>query len=276
MLGLFSRWRPTTQFVYALAHDLHCDPWRAYDYNRWFHGPSYGLGLWTTDVIAIQHERQRELLPRLLRGRAILIPNLMRSYAPTVRPYEQATFDGIWVAKIRPEKRLGTFLDLVAALPELRFAVVGGFDPEMGADERGQLERRMSELPNLSVLGPQRAAQVAALLAQSKLLVNTSSAEGFPNTMLEAWSLGVPVASLAVDPGGVISRERLGLLSGSAPQLCQDVLALARTPQLNQAFGERGLAYVSRQHSLAEVCRAFERALPGARLLAAQQSRGVA
>ena len=94
------------------------------------------------------------------------------------------------------------------------------------------------------------------------MLVNTSSFEGFPNTMLEAWSVGIPVVCiLSVDPGGVIEREHLGLVSRTAAQLREDVSTLSRHEPLNQRLGDNGLAYVQRRHSLEAVFEALTRAL---------------
>jgi glycosyltransferase involved in cell wall biosynthesis len=267
MMGLFARSRRRSQFVYALAHDLHCAPWNAYDYNRWFHAPLYALGLQMADVIAVQHEHQLALVSPRLRSRLARVPNVLRSISDSPRAYDQTTFDAIWVGQIRPEKQLERFLDLAAALPNLRFAVVGGFNPYLSPGLHATLEERLLGFKNLAYFGPQYAEGVMALMVQSRVLVNTSRAEGFPNTMLEAWSVGVPVVSLSVDPGAIIEREQLGLVSGTEARLKHDVSALARTESLNMQFGGRGLAYVRRTHSLEEACRALAKALPGAELV---------
>ena len=266
VLGLFARRHPGTRFIYALAHDLHCDPWTAYEYKRWFHAPLYALGLQSADVIFVQHDHQRALVSPRLRSRLFRVPNLACSFSAHPRAYEATTIDAIWVAKIHATKQLEHFLDLASALPDFRFAVVGGFDPRENADRRASLEARLGGLRNIAFLGPQRAEDVMALIARSKVLVNTSRYEGFPNTMLEAWSVGVPVVSLSVDPGGVIERERMGVVSGTVARLGADVSALARTESLNRQLGANALAYVRRQHSLEAMCEAFNQALPGVQL----------
>jgi glycosyltransferase involved in cell wall biosynthesis len=268
IIGLFARRHPTARFVYAMAHDLHCDPWTAYDYNRWFHAPVYALGLRSANVIAVQHAHQERRLGRSLQSRAADVPNLVCSINQAARAYGAATFDAIWVAKIRPEKQLEHFLDLASALPDLRFAVVGGFDPIIDAEMRLALESRLIGLTNLQYFGPQQADKVFALLKASRVLVNTSRFEGFPNTMLEAWSVGVPVISLSVDPGGVIEREHLGLLSRIEAQLRKDVSTLSCQEPLNQRLGANGLAYVRRRHSLEAVFEALTRALSRAEFAA--------
>ena len=43
---------------------------------------------------------------------------------------------------------------------------------------------------------------------KSKILINTSSFEGFPNTFVQAWANGVPVISLKVDPDNIIKKKK--------------------------------------------------------------------
>ncbi len=267
VMGLFARCRGNARFMYALAHDQHCAPWTAYDRKRWFHAPLFALGLRTVDVIALQHTYQEKLVSPDLRYRLAHVPNLVCSVDNCPRAYDATKFDAIWVAQIRPEKRLEYFLDLAVALPDLRFAVVGGFASSSRGDRVASLKQRLIEINNLAYFGPQYAEEVMALLAQSKVLVNTSSAEGFPNTMLEAWSTGVPVVSLSVDPGGVIEREQIGIVSGTMAELKDDTFTLARSAKLNQRLGKKGLTYVRQRHSLKAVCEALAQALPDAQVV---------
>lgn len=258
LLGLFAKIRPATQFVYALAYDGFCNPWQTYDHNRWFHNPLYALGLAMANVVLLQHAAQRALVQPYVKGRLVQLPNLVEPIAPTVRNYRDTEFDAIWVAQIRPQKQLACFLDLVESLPHLRFALVGGFTYHTEEPTQLALTERIKRLTNLTYLGLCPAEESRRWIERSKVLVNTSLYEGFPNTMLEAWSVGVPVVSLSIDPGGVIQQNALGLVSGNGQRLREDVKQLAETQQLNQTFGANGLAYVQQQHSLALVCAAFE------------------
>lgn len=258
LAGLFAALHQPTRLVYALANDSFCNPWRAYDYKPWLHNPLYALGMRSASVVAAQHEGQVALARPYVRGPIVQIPNLAPAIASGPRPFERADIDVIWVAQVRPEKRLPLLLDAAERLPELRFAIVGGFVGLLTAAEEERLRARIAGLPNVQFLGPQPADVVAASLARSKVLVNTSANEGFPNTMLEAWSLGVPVVSLAVDPGGVIARERLGLVSGDSGRLAADLRELCGDAAANAAYGTRGAAYVRAYHSLEKVCVAIE------------------
>jgi glycosyltransferase involved in cell wall biosynthesis len=265
-LGMYSKLHRSSKFMYAIAHDTHCNPWKSYDYKPWFHNPLYALGLHTADIVALQHEAQFQLVASHSRAHRVLIPNLLPYIAPQVRSFDETSIDVIWVARVRADKQLPIFLDLVEDLPNIRFSLVGGFDSSVEY-LRDLLEKRLQTLKNLSYLGAQRSEEVLDLLAQSKVLVNTSSYEGFPNTMLEAWSRGVPVVSLTVDPGGIIQREQIGLVSGTVAQLRHDIVQLVRQYSLNDELGRRGLAYVRRQHSFEAVCKAFDQAVPGTQLL---------
>ncbi|MHB2205427.1 glycosyltransferase family 4 protein [Methylobacterium sp. CM6257] len=248
-MGLAARVRPRACFVYALAHDLHTRAWSAFDHRRWFHAPLFTLGLYSANLIAVQHERQRAALAPTLRAKTTLLPNIVRDIRSRPRNYDSAHYDVIWIAKIRLEKRLDRLLDLAQACPTLTFAVVGGYDPVLPSDVRLHLAHRAASLKNVSMLGELRADDVQHALAHSKVLVNTSDAEGFPNTMLEAWSLGVPVVSLSVDPGGVIVEEALGLVSSDVHVLISNVMTLVHDADLNQVLGANGLDYVGRRHA---------------------------
>ncbi len=262
VVGLFTRRTTRSKFVYALSNDRTCNPWHSYppSRGRWFHNLLYALWLPTVHLVAIQHEAQAQMVKPYIKGRLVLIPNLVRTVPDEPRWFEDATIDAIWVSQIRPQKQLSIMLDIAEQLPALQFVVVGGFARE---PNRPELERRMQSLRNLRFEGPLLFEDVIRLLMSSRVLVNTSSWEGFPNAMLEAWSVGVPVVSLQIDPGGVIGREGLGLVSGTPSQMVRDITRLVEEPPLNREMGRKGQEYVRRAHSIGAVCRAFEQIAPG-------------
>ncbi|QJP14821.1 glycosyltransferase family 4 protein [Starkeya sp. ORNL1] len=97
-----------------------------------------------------------------------------------------------------------------------------------------------------------RPDDVLAMLRGAKIMVNTSDAEGFPNATLEAWTVGVPVLPLTVDPGGVFERHGLGLLSSAEAQLAHDLGTLGGDA-MNREAGTRALVHVAPHHGLAVI-----------------------
>lgn len=256
--------RPRSRFIYALANDAHTNPWRVFSYHAWFHNPLYALGLFGADAVTLQHEGQRPLIQPYVRGKLVVVPNLLRVVDAEPRPFAEATIDVTWIALIRPQKQLSVLLDLAETLAHLKFAIIGSFDGATLDDATSlDLQKRIRGIPNVAYHGAMRHRDVVTMLRQSKISANTSRFEGFPNTMLESWATGVPVVSLSVDPGGVIQREGLGLVSGSVSQMRNDILRLVGERDLNCTLGRQALAYVRRQHGLNAVCAALEPICPG-------------
>lgn len=258
IIGLFTKLHPGSRFMYALGSDKLCNPWQFNRPKKWFHNPLYALGLRLADIVVVQHHGQHQLVKRYVNGRIVEIPNIVRLGSPMARNPDKMDIDIIWISQIRPMKQLSILLDVARELPNLQFTVVGGFSDTINSHD---FVEQMGDLRNLRYLGPQDHESVMRLLARSRVLVNTSAWEGFPNTMLEAWSLGVPVVSLQIDPGNVISREGMGFVSGGPGQMVLDIKRLVEDPQLNCILGEKGFEYVQRIHSIEAVCQAFNQAI---------------
>jgi glycosyltransferase involved in cell wall biosynthesis len=262
MIELHARLEKKAAFVYAISNDRSCNPWRTYPSSpgRWFHNLCYALWLPTTKLITIQHPEQAQMIKPYIKGRLFLVPNLMNSVESEPRDYDSTTVDVIWIAQIRRQKQLSVLLDIAEDLSSLRFVIVGGFP---AAADQSKFEGRIQSIRNLQFMGPRQSNEVMQLLKSSKILINTSCWEGFPNTMLEAWSVGVPVVSLEVDPGGIIKREGLGLVSGTYNQVVLDTLQLVNDRSLNCKMGTKAQEYVRRAHSMQTVCQALEQIVHG-------------
>src|SRR5262249_14112929 len=134
-------------------------------------------------------------------------------------------------------------------LAGVRFIIVGAMQggPKVW---REQVMRDIQNATNLDYVGGKTQREVNALLARAHILVNTSLAEGYPNTFIQAWQREVPVVSLTIDPDGVLDRERVGVHAGSERRLEEAVRLLLEDSALRNEYGARAREYAARRHSL--------------------------
>lgn len=160
------------------------------------------------DAVVAQTEFQRGLYRSEFGRESEVISNLVVPPATAVDPGRPGAV--VWLATYKPSKRPEWFLELALRLQDQRFIMCGvlPLPPDtFEAWEAAQAAARAC--PNLEVRGFVDHGALGTLFTQAALFVHTSPAEGFPNTVLEAWAHGLP-ALAAVDPDGVIRREGLG------------------------------------------------------------------
>ena len=246
------------RFVFACAHDfdtLRDSPAMGSVRGRVL----YHWGLTHADRVLAQTAAQAAGLRENWGIEAALVRNLI-PLPEQPRPLEQA--DAVlWLGTIKADKRPQWVLDAARALPETRFVVAGGPPPAPMSDADFQEFRaQAARLPNVEVLGFVPPDRVPALFANAALFAHTSPAEGFPNTLLEAWAQGVPSVS-AVDPDGAVSAFDTGIVAPDVTAFVGALGALMADAARRRALGAGARAYVERWHAPQAVATAFESAL---------------
>jgi glycosyltransferase involved in cell wall biosynthesis len=189
------------------------------------------------DGILLQTQDQRDLLARArkLRGEVIYNAHPLPEPSAAAGPRRDLV---VWIGRLQDFKRPERFVDLARRLEGsgVSFQMVGDAETP---ERREALERVARRLPNLQMLGRLPPDQVHALLCEAKLLVNTSDYEGFSNTFIEAWTRGVPVLSMRVDPDQLITRGGLGYLETDPNAAAQRIRRLIDDPEEWQALSDR-------------------------------------
>lgn len=237
-------------FVFAAAHDLDADPALPLLGNPrdrvW-----YRRGLAGAHAVISQSFAQQRAFQSGFARESTVIPNLVE--APQWGG--DAGQDGpiVWLATYKAAKRPDWFVQLARALPQHRFVMCGVVPaPPATCAAWDAAQQAARELPNLEVRGYLEQAEVATLLAGAALFVHTSPAEGFPNTLLEAWSHGVPSLS-CVDPDGIVTREGLGQVVADVPALTAAAAVWMASAERRREAGARARAYILRQHGPQQV-----------------------
>jgi glycosyltransferase involved in cell wall biosynthesis len=164
----------------------------------------------------------------------------------------------LWAGRISRVKRFEWLLDAAERCPNIIFDVVGA--PSKDSDYGSSLVRRADGMSNLQMHGYVPHAEMTRYYQRCHVLCCTSPYEGFPNTFLEAWSLGIPVVS-TFDPDGVIAAHRLGWVVQDVAGIVSSLERIRPAPQMWRAASEAAKQYYLANHTPETCLPAFERLL---------------
>ena len=217
----------------------------------------FRAGVRSAQLVLAQNTEQARLLRAHLHRDSRLVPNGIRIGALERRESEQPLV--LWLNRVSRGKGAEAFIDLTEALrptfPRARFALVGGRaeDAYMRA-----IRERAAQVPALELTGDVAREETRTWFRRASVFVLTSEGEGFPNVLLEAWAQGAPVVSLTVDPDGLLTREGLGLVSGSMERLTEDVARLLTDVDERTQLAARARRYVEEHHEIRAVVWRYE------------------
>lgn len=165
----------------------------------------------------------------------------------------------LWIGKSDTVKRPEIILDLAGNYPEYHFLVI------MNLWDQDIYDRCVSQakiLPNVTMIHYVLYTEIERYFAQATLFVNTSVFEGFPNTFLQAAKYGVPIVSLQVDPGQMLSKHGCGLLcTGDFERLKENVCRFMTVSSLYEEASAHCLEYVRTYHDKDKIMTQYESTL---------------
>jgi len=247
------------RFLYALASTADWDP-TVPGLENCIERAFYRYALRHADRVVAKTRTQQQGLARWHDRDSVVIrscqplPQIAESdlARPSVPP------NVLWVGRFGRSKRLELCLDVASVCPEFRFLIAGSANA--ASDYAARLQRRASQIPNVSLLGYVPYQSLPDLYRGALVLLCTSSAEGFPNTFLEAWSYGRPVVS-TLDPDGLIAAHGLGEVTEGLDQLRSALLRFFQNGDRWRTCAASARRYVALRHSVQEAVSAYEQVL---------------
>ena len=219
-------------------------------------------GVARADAIVLQSARQRLALRRAQGREGYVLRSFMGGPLPP-RPALPGGRAVLWGGNLRPVKRPEWLLALADALPDQRFIVFGGV---VAGQERyaAPIQRALNARANVDYRGAVAPEALPGIVAECGVLLITSITEGFPNTLLEAWSGGLEVVS-TVDPDGLLAERGLGLVGRTLGELQAGLKAAAAAGEAEKdARRRRAWEHLRQEHDSAALLEKWEGVLQGA------------
>jgi glycosyltransferase involved in cell wall biosynthesis len=211
------------------------------------------FGMRHADAIVVQTEDQARILQSEYGLAAtVVVPNFHPLADHRSEVGSRPRLRVLWVANLKPIKNPEMFVDLAEAFAGREhspdFVIIG----RPGDPERYKtLHERIARLPNMTYLGELSVDEVNDQIENSDLVLNTSFAEGFPNTFIQAWLRAVPVLSWRVDPDGCLSREGAGILAGTLKEMVSAIESLDADHDSLRALSTGSLRHGTSRHTVA-------------------------
>lgn len=209
--------------------------------------------------VTVQSDEQQALMKSNFGITAPVVPNGIVA-PPWTEARLQAASDICWVASFKVQKRADKLVEIARLLPNRRFLVVGGPGPDKAYSQ--DLVDQLRALPNVEFRGFVNPDRVGEVYEGSRLFLNTSDWEGFPNGFLYAWTRGIPAVSLCIDPDQAVTRLDLGLVEPDLATLARQIDELLDDAPRYAAMARRCHDHVCANHSLDHAVDRLLAALP--------------
>lgn len=249
--------RNNRRFVFALASNADCAkpvPFFTTPRDQLL----YQYGLRHASAVISQTETQSDLLKHIYGVTSNVIPMPCAgptSWAPRPRVQSRPPAIG-WLGRIAPVKRPHLFLELARQFPEGEFHLAGPVGPDQYSMD---VIREAKEVPNVKVHGRIAKEEVWSFLSNMTYLCCTSEYEGFPNTFLEAFGMGVPLLT-TFDPDSIVQRHSLGAVATDVAGLKAQLTRLEAEHAQYTEMSRRCWEYYRLNHSLDNTMPRFESA----------------
>lgn len=198
------------------------------------------LGFHNVDYIVVQNEEDRETLKRTFNFHSTVIRN---SY-PIEKLMSQKKRDFIlWIARGKKWKRPEVFIDLAIEFPNEKFIMIMPVADDIKYFEN--VNKLADSVKNLQFIPGVPFSEVDDYYKNAKVFVNTSLAEGFPNSFNQAMNSSTPILSLNINPDDFIRKNQVGLFCNNDFNILKKSLdRLLKDKELWMEFSKNTYNYV--------------------------------
>jgi len=261
-LVAFFCWIKRKTFLFRTSNTNSCDG--TYLRQHPVFGALYKWAVRSAHQVFVQNKTDRENLQRTTKVTSVAIPNAhrlvsakLRAVAGLVELAEGQRDTILWVGRSAEIKRPMLFIDLAEKTPDENFTMI--CQRATGDKKYNKLIARAKQVKNLQFIEQVDFDKVSSYFQRAKVFLNTSDAEGFPNTFIQACEFGTPILSLNVNPDGFLDEYKCGICCNGNIQRLADSLRFMLAEDKYIEMGEKGRKYVEQNHDIEKTVEQYKK-----------------
>jgi len=247
------------KFIYMTAHDIDCNGQFEKTKNlftRWL----FRIGIRKADLVITQSKRHSRMLKKHHKVKSIIIKSSYNiSKKQDVAKLKKQGV--LWVARCEDWKQPEKVMFLADKFRHIQFTMVCPKSNNQ-PDYFDKIKRCASKYSNIKFVKYVPFNKIDIYFQKSKIFVNTSENEGYPNTFVQAAKNGTPIVSLIVNPDNFLEKYCCGLCAyGDDGLLVKQIEQLLGDQKLYKQYSERIYEYAKKVHNINKNAKEFARAL---------------
>lgn len=128
-----------------------------------------------------------------------------------------------------------------------------------GDDNFQALVAQAEEVNNLQFIQRVPFGEIDSFFRRAKVFVNTSDAEGFPNTFIQACEFATPILSLNVNPDGFLDEFDCGICCNGDLEDFADSLEFMLAEGRFSEMGKKARKYVEQNHDIEKTIEEYKK-----------------
>lgn len=231
------------KFIYMTAHEFDCSG--EYEKKNKFSGKSYAYGIRNASMIITQNREHQKLLKENYGLESVILKS---NYEIPEYENDKKSFI-LWVARLDDWKQPEIYINLAKEFPGEKLIMVAPIANNNGYAEKIVMEAR--KVGNIELIPGVPFEEIGKYFKKSRLFINTSRYEGFPNTFVQAAMFGTPIISLSVNPDNFLNEWNCGYCAeGSEEKLRQYVGKLLTDESDWQEKSKNAYRYAKENHDM--------------------------
>jgi glycosyltransferase involved in cell wall biosynthesis len=238
-------------FFFRTGTDYECNGSYLRDYL--LKGRTYLWSLKQAKRVFVQKAGDVANLIRTAGVRAVMIPNGHR-----ITDLKNISKEYIlWVGRTDALKQPELFIRLAKEIPSEKFVMI--CQKAKGDERYDELVRQASTAGNLKFIQYVPFHEIDRYFQQAKVLVNTSSAEGFPNTFIQAGKSGTAILALSANPDSFLDKFNCGFCASGNWEKFTDLLRRMLNESQFIEMGKNARIYVENNHDVAKIIELYKK-----------------
>ena len=216
----------------------------------------YCWGMKRANKILVQNLEQQDQLLKNFNKQSILLKNAF----PVTKQTELSDDYVLWVSRYQTWKQPELFIKLAQEVQDRAFLMI--CPPPQGKEIENwkELKQKAEQLTNLQFIDYVPFSQIQIYFNKASIFINTSQAEGFPNTFLQAAQGKVAIVSLNVNPNSFITKYNCGVFcNNDFTYLVEHVKLLLNDKKNLTEKAENNYNYLEQNHTITSIGNQLEK-----------------